>query len=315
MRLFVLALCGFLLVGCSPDDCPPTGPSSTASPPSLSLSLSRDTATLSVGDTLRVTPTTLSNGSPATLAVRFESFTVSVATVEQGSGLVRAVAPGTSRIRVVLVADTTKTASLTVTVRAPAPPVANRLVFSLSSDTLRIGETKDFRQFVSALPSGASLSGLSLSWTTSALSVAGVTTLGVVSAVSAGTSSICVQIGADTASRACVTLVVRASSTSASWVQEIRLSDSFTKQIKVGETISAPVPYVTLRQGAPSGTSTSVRWMSTDTTKVSVDPTTGLARGVALTVSGAPESTLPWRCAVSLADSVFRACQAIRVVP
>lgn len=124
-----------------------TGPNGTA-PPFARLAIAPGSATLRIGDTVRLTATPLDAQGTAVTglpAPTFESSEPSTASVD-ASGLVTGLAQGTAVIRAALTADgTTGTDSATLTVTTTA---AGRLVvatpgvsFSPSSATISVGDT------------------------------------------------------------------------------------------------------------------------------------------------------------------------------
>ena len=147
----------------------------TIAPNAVSLQVG---TTQALAATLRDTDGAIVTGRPVT----WQSSATSVATVS-ASGVVTAVAPGATVITA-SAAGITGTAGVTVT----NVPVAT-VVVSPSEVALKVGETRD----LSATPrsaSDAALTGRVVTWSTSAASVATVSSTGEVRAVGAGTATI-----------------------------------------------------------------------------------------------------------------------------
>lgn len=96
---------------------------------SVSIAVTPSVATLLVGDTLPTLVTVTRTPSTLTDSVVWQSSSPATATVSR-TGVIRAIAPGTANIRAVAVADTTKSATITVTVNAR--PTSNAYVRSIT---------------------------------------------------------------------------------------------------------------------------------------------------------------------------------------
>ncbi|MBL8960929.1 MAG: Ig-like domain-containing protein, partial [Gemmatimonadetes bacterium] len=154
-------------------------------PPTVaSVGVSLASASLAVGQSTTATATAR-DAAGATISGKtpnWSSSSTAVATVD-GNGTVTAVAAGSANI-IATIDGRTGQATLTVT----PPPVATVAV-TLSASTLSIGQTT---QAVAVLrdAAGATLSGRTISWTSSATAVATVSAAGLVSAVGAGSATI-----------------------------------------------------------------------------------------------------------------------------
>lgn len=163
-----------------------TGPDDGKNPPPAAVatvSLDRTTATLQPGATTQLAVTTRdASGNVLTgRTVTWSSGAQSVATVN-GTGLVTAVAPGTATITAT---SEGKTAQATITVN-PIP--VETVELTIPSATLQVGETSTLTA-VAKSSNGTTLTGRTITWTSSEPSVATVNN-GVVTAVAPGQTTI-----------------------------------------------------------------------------------------------------------------------------
>jgi uncharacterized protein YjdB len=144
-----------------------------------------DTATLFVGDTLRMTVSiTASDGTPLTGRATFwSSLEPAVATVGGTSGLVNAVSPGIARI-VAIVEGVQDTARITV-----LPKPVSTVTITPANPTVVNGGTLQLQAVLRAAD-GTVLSGRPVAWSTSNASIADVDANGLVTAKALGTVTI-----------------------------------------------------------------------------------------------------------------------------
>ncbi|HYR97599.1 MAG TPA: Ig-like domain-containing protein, partial [Gemmatimonadales bacterium] len=160
----------------------------TAAPaPVATVTLSPASATVAVGASQQFTAT-LRDASGNVLTGRTITWTSNnsgVATVS-GSGLVGASSTGST---VITATSEGQSGTATVTVTPPAPAPVATVTLSPASATVAVGASQ---QFTATLrdASGNVLTGRAISWTSSALSVANVSTIGLVTALLAGTTTI-----------------------------------------------------------------------------------------------------------------------------
>lgn len=178
------ALCTLVaLAGC--DD---TG---TEPEPLASIEVTLAAASIQAGSTTSATAQGRSSGgaSIATGIVAWSSSSSSVATVN-ANGVITAAAAGTTQI-IATVGSISAQQTLTVT---PPPPVLTSVVVGAPGDTITVGQS------ITATASGRDQFGApfaagTITWSTSAASVATVSTAGEITAVSPGTASIVATAG------------------------------------------------------------------------------------------------------------------------
>ena len=163
----------------------------TAAPPPppvpvASVTLSPTTLALTVGATGQLTATPRDAGGAALTgrAVTWSTSAASIAAVSN-SGVVTAVAPGSATITATSEGRST-TAAITVT--APVVPVAS-VTMNPTTLALTVGQTGQLTATPRRAP-GTALTGRLITWTTTAASVATVSSSGLVTAVAAGTATI-----------------------------------------------------------------------------------------------------------------------------
>jgi uncharacterized protein YjdB len=169
-----------------------TDPPTPLPAPVARIDLSTGDFTLTVNDT-RTVGATLRDAAGNALAdrpVAWSSSNTSVASVS-ATGLVRGIAPGTARIDV---RAEGVTASVNVTVSAapvtpPPPAPVARVTVAPGTVSLAVGATRTLTATTTDA-SGSPLAGRAVSWSSSATSVATVTSAGLVRAVGPGTATI-----------------------------------------------------------------------------------------------------------------------------
>lgn len=161
----------------------------TRPPPAAvaSVSISLNSGSISTGQTTQAT-TVLKDAQGNVLTGRtisYNSSSTSVATVS-GSGLVTAVGPGTSTITA-----TSEGKSDTATITVTAPPAAAVASVSVSpnSGAIVVGSTLSLSA-TTVDASGATLTGRTVTWSSSDPQIASVSSSGVVTAVAAGSATI-----------------------------------------------------------------------------------------------------------------------------
>ena len=149
-----------------------------------SVSIDKAEASLKEGETLQLTAA-VSPSDASNKAVSWTSSDSSIASVSS-SGLVTAVSAGNADITVTT-EDGSKTAVCAVTVTPVLVPVES-VALSVNSAEMKTGETLQLAATVS--PSDSS--NKAVSWTSSNVSIASVSSSGLVTAVSAGSANITV---------------------------------------------------------------------------------------------------------------------------
>ena len=195
-RRAVLTACLIALGACKvelPTGCP-NGASGACAPPAVAtVTVQPTTATVDTGKTVQLTAV-LRESSGSTLSGRtviWASANVAIASVA-ADGLVRGIRAGTVTITAT---SESKNGSASVTVTAPAspppPPPAPVATVTVqpSSAVLTIGQSVQLAAVLKDA-SGATLTGRTVTWTSSNTTVANVSAAGLVSAGSAGTTTI-----------------------------------------------------------------------------------------------------------------------------
>ena len=169
-----VAACGGGADGTTPPPAPP------AAPTTASVTVTPGTATLEIAGTVALTaePRTAAGVLRTDRSVAWTSATPAVATVSS-AGLVTAVAPGTTAVSAT-VDGVTGSANITVRPR----PVAT-VTLAPAADTLLVGQTRTFAATLRDA-TGATLTDRAVTWSTSAVAVASVSTAGVVTALAPG---------------------------------------------------------------------------------------------------------------------------------
>jgi uncharacterized protein YjdB len=235
---------------------------SAATIPLTGLSLSQASLALNQGQQ----QTLFVSYIPATTTqqgVVWSSSDTGVATVDDATGLITAVAEGTAVITATSTADPTKTASCDVTVT-----VIHLVGISLNTNSLSLSGTGATGSFtVHYSPENTTERGIS--WTSDAPAVATVLN-GVVTAVGGGTATITARSATDSSKTASATVTVTVP------LVGISLSPNRLDLPELGDTGSFTVVY-----DPPDTTETGVSWGSSTTAVATVDAATGLVTAVA----------------------------------
>ncbi|WP_337172757.1 Ig-like domain-containing protein [Gemmatimonas aurantiaca] len=247
------------------------------------VTVSPSSVFLTIGQTRQATVTVKADAGVST-AVTWQSANTAVATVSP-AGLISAVGFGNTTITATSVADTSRSATITVEVT----PTVRGVTITPAALTVAPGES---RPLVGAVTGDPGVSA-TLIWRSSNASIASVSATGIVTGGTQGSATITALAAADTTKRATAAVTVR----NAPLVTITPASASLT----LGEqrTFSASV-------SAESGQSTAVTWRSGDATIVTVSPT-----GV-VTAVGFGTTTVT---AVAVADTTRQASVAVTVAP
>jgi len=272
MRHSAVVLLVSLLVACSGSDggsttpTTPTGGGGTTPPAPAAVAtvtVSPASCTLTTGASCTLAAAT-KDAAGNTLTGRTTSWTTSAATVATVSttGVVTAVAAGTATITATSEGKT-GTATITVT-----PPAVDRVTVAPSTCALNPGGSCTLSA-TTVDAAGATLTGRSITWTTSAAAVATVSTAGVVTAVAAGSATITATSEGKTATAA-ITVTPPP-------VATVTLSPT-TCTIDPGQSC---VPTVTLKDAAGATlTGRSVSW-TTSASGIATVSTSGMITAVA----------------------------------
>ena len=260
----------------------PAGPPVVVNPPTVrGVTVTPSVATIRIGETQSLSAVVeVING--AGTGVTWSSETPSVATVNS-TGLVTAIGIGSATIRATAAADTRVSATATITVQA-----ARGVTVTPTTVTFGTGQTQSLQvsvQIEAGLPT-------TVTWRTSAATIATVSAAGVVSGVTQGAATITAVSVGDTTLRANVTVnvvpVVRAVAVSPTTAS---LFITTTQQLTATVT-------------ADAGVVQTVIWRSSNPAAATVS-STGLVTAVAL---GSTTITV-----LSTADTARRATSAITV--
>ncbi len=245
------------------------------------VTVSPSTTTLGPGQTRQMTATVQAEDG-FNPAVQWRSANPSVAMISSG-GLVTGVAQGTTTVTAVLAADTTSRGTATVTIVA----LVRNVDVQPSSATIAMGDTRQLSVNVSADP-GADTS---VQWRSANAAVASVSSTGLVTGVSAGTTSITAVSTADTTKQSTSLITVRG-------VPVVTVSpSSLTLAPTDVASLSASVQ-------ADPGVNTGVTWRTSNSAVATVNGSgqvTAVANGSAVVT------------AVSVADTSRRASATITV--
>ena len=219
------------------------------------VSLNKTSMSMTVGDTQTLTATiTPSNATDK--SVTWSSNNTSVATVSS-SGVVTAKAAGMATITV-KTTDGSKTATCTVTVKA-----ATVSVTGVSLDNTSITMTEGTTQTLTATVAPENATDKSVTWSSNNISVATVSSSGVVTAKAAGTATITVKTN-DSGKTATCTVTVKAATISVTGISLDKTSLSLT----VGDTQT-----LTATITPSNATDKSVTWSSNNTSVATVSST------------------------------------------
>lgn len=259
-----LAMVGLLLLfsACGKDGASSSPGSETVVTeiPVQSVSLDRNTASVVVGASFRLTAT-INPTSATNKTITWSSSNTYVATVST-SGLVTANAAGTATITVIT-ADGAKTATCTVTVTAATVPVTS---VSLNRNSASLVEGSTLQLSATVSPSNAT--NKTVNWSSSNTSVATVNSSGLVTAKAAGTAIITVST-ADGAKTATCTVAVTAATVP---VTSVSLNRT-TLSLKQNETFQ-----LTATVSPNNATYSGLAWSSSNTVVAQV--TSGLVRAL-----------------------------------
>jgi M6 family metalloprotease-like protein len=246
------------LAACGGGDSPSAPPTPTPAPTPTVVSVTVTApATLTVGGTATATAAVqVTNG--ASTAVTWSSSNDAVATVSS-AGLITALAPGAVTIRATSTAtpSISGTASLTV---QPRPVAA--VTLAPAADTLLVGQTRTFAATLRDA-TGATLTDRAVTWSTSAVAVASVSTSGVVTALAPGraiisatsegaTGSATLEVRAKPAAR-----LTRENGDQQGGLVDRPLADSLA--VRVTDADGAPVREAVVEWQATGGAVTSTR--------------------------------------------------------
>lgn len=283
LRALRATACALALAACSGGG-DTAGPPVVVNPPTVrSVAVTPTVATIRVGETQSLSAVVDAiNGAGTGITWSSESPTVAAV---NSTGLVTAIGIGTATIRATAVADTRVSSTATITVQA-----ARNIAVTPTTVSLGTGQTQALQatvQIDAGLPT-------TVTWRTSAATIANVSAAGVVSGVALGTATITAVSVGDTTLRATTTVnvvpVVRA-------VAVTPITASLF--INTTQQLSATVT-------ADAGAVQTVTWRSSNPAAATVSAT-GLVTAVAI---GSATVTV-----LSTADTTRRATSAITVAP
>ncbi|MDY3109127.1 MAG: GH25 family lysozyme [Lachnospiraceae bacterium] len=221
----------------------------------------------------------------ADTSVTWTSDNASVATVENGT--VHAVDAGTTVIKAQSIADTSKTASCTVTVTSNEENIT--ITLDATSLSMKEGEEKT----ITATVTGTS--DTSVTWSSSDSAVATIDSSGKIKALKKGEATITATSKASSGKTATCKVSVAAK-------DELKITlDATTLAMKVGEE-------KTLKESVTGTSDTSVEWKSSDSAIVSVDKgkVKALKKGEAtITVTLKVDTTKTATCKVTVSDKDY----------
>ena len=274
-----------------PTDPKPTDPGTTnpgntdpVEPEQKPVDISLDLSSLSmkVGEDKSLTATVK---NAADTSVAWTSDNASVATVENGT--VHAVSAGTTVIKAQSIADTSKTASCTVTVTSNEENIT--ITLDATSLSMKEGEEKT----ITATVTGTS--DTSVTWSSSDSAVATIDSSGKIKALKKGEATITATSKASSGKTATCKVSVAAK-------DELKITlDATTLAMKVGEEKN-------LKESVTGTSDTSVEWKSSDSAIVSVDKgkVKALKKGEAtITVTLKIDTTKTATCKVTVADKDY----------
>ena len=277
-----------------PADPDPTNPEPTEQEPTdsgttkpgntdpVEISLDPSSLSMKVGEDKSLTATVK---NAADTSVTWTSDNASVATVENGT--VHAVDAGTTVIKAQSIADTSKTASCTVTVTSNEENIT--ITLDATSLSMKEGEEKT----ITATVTGTS--DTSVTWSSSDSAVATIDSSGKIKALKKGEATITATSKASSGKTATCKVSVAAK-------DELKITlDATTLAMKVGEE-------KTLKESVTGTSDTSVEWKSSDTAIVSVDKgkIKALKKGEAtITVTLKIDTTKTATCKVTVADKDY----------
>ena len=248
----------------------------------VEISLDRSSLSMEVGEDKPLTATVK---NAADTSVTWTSDNASVATVENGT--VHAVDAGTTVIRAQSIADTSKTASCTVTVTSNEENIT--ITLDATSLSMKEGEEKT----ITATVTGTS--DTSVTWSSSDSAVATIDSSGKIKALKKGEATITATSKASSGKTATCKVSVAAK-------DELKITlDATTLAMMVGEE-------KTLKESVTGTSDTSVEWKSSDSAIVSVDKgkVKALKKGEAtITVTLKVDTTKTATCKVTVSDKDY----------
>lgn len=266
----------------------------TVRTPVTGLTLSPKSVTLELGGADGAETTTLTAtvtpGSASDTSVKWYSSNPAVAAVDENSGKVTAVNPGTAAI-VAAAADGGYVDSCTVTVRK----LINAITLNKGTLTLTVGEKETL---VASVNEGADPG---VTWSSSDATIASVDeTTGVVTANAAGSAVITATSTTNSGIKGACTVTVNAETTPVTGVTlnrtELTLKAAEGDNEAQSETLTATVTPV-------GATNTTVAWQSTDTGVATVDNSgkvTAVAPGKATVIATTEDGRFTAMCAVTV---------------
>ena len=267
-----------------PTEQEPTDPGTTnpGNTDPVEISLDPSSLSMKVGEDKSLTATVK---NAADTSVSWTSDNASVATVENGT--VHAVDAGTTVIKAQSIADTSKTASCTVTVTSNEENIT--ITLDATSLSMKEGEEKT----ITATVTGTS--DTSVTWSSSDSAVATIDSSGKIKALKKGEATITATSKASSGKTATCKVSVAAK-------DELKITlDATTLAMKVGEE-------KTLKESVTGTSDTSVEWKSSDSAIVSVDKgkVKALKKGEAtITVTLMIDTTKTATCKVTVADKDY----------
>ena len=255
-----LGVAGALLIACGPVSTATSGGGSDA--PVVSVALSLSSSTISVGQTAQATAVTKDESGNALTGrvVTWQSGSATVATIS-ATGLITALTTGSSRIRAT---SEGKSDSATLTVVAASPAPVATVTVALGASSIAVGQGTQATVTLKDA-NGATLTGRTVTWSSTTSSVASVSSTGAVTALSVGSTQI---TGTSEGKSGSATLSVTAAPPAPVASVTVALGAS---SIAVGQSTQATV---TLKDAnGATLTGRTVTWSSTTSSVASVSST------------------------------------------
>jgi YVTN family beta-propeller protein len=241
-------------------------PGDATAPAVASVSVALDETSIFVGQTTTASASVKDEaGSPLDRAVTWTSGTTSVATIN-ATGVVTAVGAGSS---VITATSEGKTGQATITVVAPVATVT----VTLASGSIDVGATTQATAVLKDA-SGNTLGGRTVTWSSSATSVATVNSSGLITGLSQGSATISATVEGKTGSASLTVVVPLPGSFSLSGPANRSASNSTTPDFSWGSSSGATSYTVEVATTSSFGTSNVIN--QTGITTNSFTPTTGL---------------------------------------
>ena len=258
--------------------------------PVTGVTLNKNTATLTVGNTEQLTAT-VSPSNADNKTVTWSSSNTSVATVSS-NGLITAKAAGTATI-IVTTQDGNKTAQCVVTVNATTVSVTG-VSLNKNTTTLSVGGTEQLTETIS--PSNAT--NKTVTWSSSNTNIATVSSSGLITANAAGNATITVTTQDGNKTAQC-TVTVNATSVTVTGVSLNRDATTLT----VGET-----EQLTATVSPSNATNKTVSWNSSNPAVVSVGSKgliTANAAGTATITVTTEDGNKTAQCVITVNEKVI----------